>query len=112
LVRDSLGYLKWETEEIKFTNNDFYERILNEEAWGTTYEALQVGTNNFTVGAGTFSCINYERYAKSNPDETLLPGLDKVYYSDGIGLIYETTSFVSSNIPVAQKRLDTYNIVE
>lgn len=109
LLRDSLGYLVWETGKIKFANNDFSERIINEYTWGTTYETLQAGINDFTVEAGTFSCINSERYAKSNPDETLLPALDKVYYSDGVGLIYETISFVSSNIPAAQKHLDTYS---
>lgn len=110
LLRDSLGYLIWETGKIKFTNNDFSERTLNEQAWGTIFETLQTGTNNFSVEAGTFPCINSERYARSNPDETLLPGLDKIYYSNGVGLVHETISFVSSNIPVLERRLDTYTI--
>ncbi len=110
LLRDSLGNLVWETGKIKFTHSDFSERTLNEQSWGTTFETLQTGINNFEVEAGTFPCINSERYAKSNPDETLLPGLDKIYYTDGVGLVYETLSFVSSNIPVVERRLDTYSI--
>lgn len=110
LLRDSIGYLIWETGTIKFTNNDFSERTLNEESWGTTFEALQAGTNDFTVEAGTFPCINSERYAKSNPDGELLPGLDRIYYSDGVGLIHGTLSFVSSNVPAVESRLDSYNV--
>jgi hypothetical protein len=110
LLRDSLGYLIWETGKVKFANNDFSERTLNEQAWGTIFETLQTGSNDFVVEAGIFPCINSERYAKSNPDGTLLPGLDKIYYSDGIGLVFETVSFVSSNIPVVERRLDAYSV--
>lgn len=110
LLRDSLGYLVLDTGVIKFTNNDFTERLLNEQDWGNTYETLQEETSEFTVEAGSFTCVNSHRYAKSNPDGALLPGLDKIYYSDGIGLIYETISFVSSNIPRVQRRLDSYSV--
>ncbi len=110
LLRDSLGYLVWETGAIKFTNNDFSERLLNEQDWGNTYETLQQGTSEFIVEAGNFTSINSHRYAKSNPDGTLLPGLDNIYYSDGVGFVYETISFVSSNIPRIQRRLDSYSV--
>ena len=110
LLRDSLGYLIWETGKIKFTNNDFSERILSEQGWGSVFETLQTGTNDFTVDAGTFPCINSERYARSNPSDELLPGLDRIYYSDGVGFVYETISFVSSNIPVVQRHLDAYTV--
>ena len=77
---------------------------------GDIYETLQEGTTEFSVEARAFTCVNSHRYAKSNPDGTLLAGLDNVYYSDGIGFIYETISFVTSDAPKFQRRLDSYSV--
>ena len=109
LVRDSLGYLIWDTGQIKFVHNNFDERILNEEDWGSLREKLQEGETDISVEAGTFTSVNSERYVIL-PDGEQAPALDKFYYSDGIGLIYDTSSFVSQDIPLIIRRLDSYTI--
>ena len=48
-----------------------------------------------------------QRYAIATDGEQL-PGLDHMYYADGVGLIYDTTSFVTQDIPSIIKRLDAY----
>jgi hypothetical protein len=62
-----------------------------------------------TVKAGVFTCINSERYAKS-PEGLQFFGLDYFYYADGVGLIYDTSSFVSESTPSIIRRLDSYSI--
>jgi len=109
LLRDSLGYLITSEGSIKFTNNDIAERVLLEKDWGTIYEKLVSGFTTIDVESGTFICINSERYARNLEGEQL-PGLDRFYYSDGIGLIYDTSSFVSSATASIIRRLDSYSI--
>lgn len=108
-VRDSLGYLIWDTGQVKFVHTNFEERIISEEAWGSIRETLQEGETNLSVEAGTFTSVNSERYVIL-PDGEQAPALDKFYYSDGIGLIYDTSSFVSQDIPLIIRRLDAYTI--
>lgn len=108
-LRDSLGYLVRNDGRIKFTNNDFSERAISENSGVTTIEALASGTTQQAVEAGSFSCIHSERFARNaNGDE--FPGRDRYYYSDGFGLIYDTSSYVSQEFPTIIRRLDTYNI--
>ncbi|WP_460218248.1 hypothetical protein [Psychroserpens sp. MEBiC05023] len=109
LLRDDNGNLVSDNATIKFTNNDFSERLLNEQSWGSIMEILVDGETTLIVEAGTFNCINSERYAITSSGEQT-PGLDRFYYADGIGLIYDTSSFVSQNIPTIIRRLDSYNI--
>ena len=107
LLRDSLGYLIWETGQIKFTNNDYEQRELNAQVWGTIYEKLMQDQETLSVESGTFDCIYSERFA-IDINGNLLPGKDHFYYSDGIGLIYDTTSFISNPTHVVERRLDAY----
>lgn len=109
LLRDSLGYLVRDDGSIKYANNDFTARILSEAEWGTVFEQLISKNNEITVEAGTFISTYTQRYAiLANGDQS--NGLDHFYYAEGIGLIYDTTSFATQDIPVIIRRLDSYSI--
>ncbi len=108
-LRDSLGNLVSNDGRIRFTHTDYSERSLSENSGLTIFEKLMVGTTELTVEAGTFTCVNSERYARNANDEQT-PGLDTNYYSDGIGRIYDTSSFVFWEIPTIIRRLDSYDI--
>ncbi|GAB5565203.1 MAG: hypothetical protein Wins2KO_22660 [Winogradskyella sp.] len=106
-LREVQGNLINEQGDIKFTNNNFEERLLNEYDWGTIYEILTEDHTILNVEAGEFHCINSERYAiTSNGEQS--PGLDRFYYASGIGLIYDTSSFASNPTPTIIRRLDSY----
>jgi hypothetical protein len=109
LLRDSLGYLIEDDGSIKYANNDFTARVLNSSNWGTVYDQLVALNNEITVEAGTFTSAYSQRFAilSSGAQSN---GLDHIYYSDGYGLIYDTSSFVSNDIPSIVRRLDTYEV--
>ncbi|MBR9757742.1 MAG: hypothetical protein GYB39_06645 [Algicola sp.] len=107
LLRDSLGYLIWDNGRIKFTNNDYDQRELSNQNFATIYETLIQGEEVLSVESGTFNCIYSERYA-IDPNGDQLAGKDHFYYSDGIGLIYDTSSFTSNPIHIIERRLDSY----
>ena len=109
LLRDSLGYLVWEDGTIKYANNDFSAMPKTIADWGTIYDELIALDNEITVEAGTFVSTYTQRYVILNDGEQA-PGLDHFYYADGFGLIYDTSSFVSQDIPAIIRRLDSYNI--
>ena len=107
LLRDSLGYLIRDDGSIKYANNDFTARALSEQDWGTIYEQLIATDHEITVEAGTFESAYTQRYAiLSNGEQT--NGLDHFYYADGVGLIYDTSSLVTQDIPSIVRRLDSY----
>lgn len=108
-LRDSLGYLVRNDGWIKFTNNDYTERTISAESWGTIYEILIEGESSMAVEAGEFTCINSERFARDNNNEQL-SGLDRYYYADGIGLVFNTCSVVNYPIPQIETHLDSYVI--
>lgn len=108
-LREFEGNLIWSDGTVKFTNNDYSVRTLDENDWGNIVEQLQEDTTALNVEAGDFPCINSERFVIL-PDGSQAPGLDRFYYADGLGLIYDSTSFLSSDIPVIIRRLDSYNI--
>lgn len=108
-LREFEGNLINEESSIKFTSDNYEERLLQENQWGNIYKTLAGGDSTINVEAGEFSCINSERYAKTTND-VLLNGLDRFYYSSGYGLIYDTSSFVSSSTPSIIRRLDSYEI--
>ncbi|WP_152611447.1 hypothetical protein [Psychroserpens damuponensis] len=108
-LREDQGNLIFSDGTVKFTNNDYTVRTLDENDWGNIVEQLTANTTTLNVEAGTFNCINSERYVML-PDGEQAPGLDRFYYADGFGLIYDTSSFVSNDIPVVIRRLDSYNI--
>ncbi|MEZ4793561.1 MAG: hypothetical protein R2783_08905 [Gelidibacter sp.] len=108
--RDSLGYLIRNDGSIKFTNNDYSERILVQNSGISIIEMLVNGTTEITVEAGSFDCIHSERFVRDDANGNQLPALDKFYYSNGIGLIYDTSSFSTQSIPTIIRRLDSYEV--
>jgi hypothetical protein len=108
-LREFEGNLVNEEGIIKFTNNNYEERLLDENQWGNIYEILVEGNTILRVEAGEFDCVNSERYAKNSEGEQL-PGLDRFYYARGIGLVYDTSSFISNSTPSIIRRLDSYKI--
>jgi len=109
LLRASEGNLLKEDGSIKFTKSNFDERLIHENDWGNVFEILTEGESTRTVEAGEFVCVNSERYAK-NPEGEQLDGLDRIYYSKGVGLVYDSMSFVNNNIPIIIRRLDSFEI--
>ncbi|WP_296316942.1 hypothetical protein [Winogradskyella sp. UBA3174] len=109
LLRDSVGYLVRNDGSIKYTNNDFVTRVINQQSWGTIYEQLIATDHEITVEAGTFESTYTQRFAITANGEQA-EGLDHHYYTDGVGLIYDTTSFVTQNIPTIVRRLDSYDV--
>ena len=110
-LREDNGNLITSEGDVKFTNSDFSLRVLSENNWGNIVEQLEEGESALEVEAGTFTCINSERYAILS-DGNNSPGLDRFYYANGYGLIYDTSSFVSSDIPSIIRRLDTYVVLD
>ena len=109
LLRDSLGYLVTESGNIRYSQNDYSERVYKDLSYGTIYEKLQENTQTIHVEAGSFNCLDMERYFKDVDDEQS-NGLDHYYYSNGIGLVYNTMSTINSPAPRFERRLDSYSI--
>lgn len=109
-LRDSLGFLISETGTVNYINNDYNELIMREEYWGTVYAKLNEGVVNVNTAAGTFECLDMESYVKNPTTEIIYPGRSHYYYSSGVGLIFDTTSFVSQSQHIIERRLDSYNI--
>ncbi|WP_282032166.1 hypothetical protein [Winogradskyella eximia] len=109
LLRDSLGYLIRDDGSIKYANNDFTPRTINVQDFMTIYDQLIDTDREITVEAGTFESTYTQRYAVMSDGEQT-PGLDHYYYADGLGLIYDTTSLVTQDIPSIVRRLDSYSI--
>ena len=108
-LRDSLGYLINDKGEIKHSYVNYSERLVRENSWGNLYETLQKGIEEINVESGTFGCVLSKRYAKDQ-DNRLFPANDFFYYADGVGLIYDTSSFVSQDTPTIIRRLDSYKL--
>ena len=108
-LRESNGNLINEEGQIKFTNNNYEERLLKEYQWGNLHETLVEGYTDISVEAGEFTCINSERYLINNED-VRQPGLDRFYYANGYGLIYDTSSYITLDRPTIIRRLDSYVI--
>ena len=109
LLRDSLGYLIDDGGMIKYANNDFAERTVSQQDWGNIFDQLIALDNEITVEAGTFESTYTQRYAMLFNGEQA-NGLDHFYYADGFGLIFDTSSFVTNDIPTIKRRLDSYVI--
>lgn len=107
--RELDGNLINEEGVIKFTNNNYEERLIAEHHWGTIYEILIDGMTTINVEAGEFDCIYSERYAIT-PEGEQLEGLDRRYYASGIGLVYDTLSYINNPTPVIIRSLVSYNV--
>lgn len=107
--RELGGDLINEEGVIKFTNNNYEERLVAERNWGNIYEILVEGVAIINTEAGEFDCINSERYGRT-PDGEQLLGLDRFYYANGVGLIYDTVSLIQSPTPSVIRSLVAYNV--
>ncbi len=113
LLRDSLGFLVRDDGSIKYINNFFDEVLMTSEDWGDVYVHLQDDTEVVNTAAGTFNSAVMLRYAYIGVDNTeLAEGQERYNYSDGIGLVFNTTSTVNAPIHFGERRLDSYSIVE
>ncbi|WP_191860568.1 hypothetical protein [Hanstruepera ponticola] len=108
-LRESEGALLNENNEVIFDNDDFTEKIINQGNWGALYERLVEEMANVTVPAGEFVCYDRHRYGRT-PDGHLMPSLDHEYYAEGIGLIYDSTSWLVEENPFVIKKLDSYSV--
>ncbi|WP_034061961.1 hypothetical protein [Lacinutrix jangbogonensis] len=109
-LRELFGDLVNETGDVVYTNNNYEERLVAENSWGNIYDKLKTNIQEVTVGAGTFNCLDMERYAKSPDNTQTFPALDHFYYSEGIGLVSDSSSFVSQSNPAGIRRLESYNV--
>ena len=108
--RDSLGYLVHSSGAILFVNNTTDEFFLYETNTGfplTGYAKLSEGYFDFTTEAGTFECLEM-RIRFENPDYEI-PGVNKNYYADGIGLVKDEEVFLADPDGSGyQRRLESY----
>lgn len=109
LLRDSLGYLIRDSGKIKYMNNNFEEVLVSSQDWGDQYFQLQQETQQIETVAGSFECLDVLHFVRLTNDE-IAPGTNDYYYADGIGRIFETTSFVSQEIHTIERRLESYDV--
>jgi hypothetical protein len=107
--REIDGNLVNDSNDIVFTTIDYTEKLIVESSWGSIFEKLAEDLATVVVPAGTFECYNKQRYART-PEGEDLPSMDNIYYAEGIGLIYDSISFVSQENPIIIRRLDAYDI--
>ncbi|AOW21002.1 hypothetical protein [Urechidicola croceus] len=111
-LRDSIGYLINDSGNILYANNHFEERIVIEDNIYTAYAQLNRTNESISTEAGEFECLETEIYAVDTNTNEQFTFRDYKYYSDGIGLVYETCSFFSLDYPIVIRRLDSYSITE
>ncbi len=108
-LRAQDGQLVNENGDVKFTYTDYSERVVQSEDWGTVYEAFQDEDSSLTVEAGEFECVFSERYVKTTQGDQF-PATDRFFYASGTGLIYDTSSYASSDKPAVIRRLYSYSV--
>jgi len=73
------------------------------------YLRLAEDTHNLSTIAGTFETLDMELYARDG-DGNIYPGISHYYYADGVGLVLNTTTFVSTAQHFRERRLESYTI--
>lgn len=108
-LRESNGSLIKKDGTIKFTNNNFEERFIEETSVGNVYEILNRKKVNIQVNAGEFNCFYSDRYVTlSNGNKS--KGVQNYYYSEGYGLVYDTCTYLVTEHPIIIRKLDSYKI--
>ncbi|QRM88050.1 hypothetical protein FG167_02025 [Lacinutrix sp. WUR7] len=74
------------------------------------YLRLAEDTHVLTTNAGTFETLDMELYARDG-DGNPYPGISHYYYAEGIGLVLNTTTFISTEQHFLERRLESYSIV-
>ncbi|MFD2915402.1 hypothetical protein [Psychroserpens luteus] len=103
------GKLLNEYNQTIFVNNDYTERLISEDDWGNFYNRTLEELATVTVDAGEFTCADMLVYAK-NSEGAQMAGLDHTYYSNEIGLVSSSISFVVSGQIFYKTILNSYNI--
>lgn len=103
------GALLDENDNVIFVNNNFSERLVKENDYGNIYNQTLDQLTTVTVDAGTFSCVEMLVYVKS-PEGDQFPGFNHTYYSEGIGLVSYSISFLATGEIVNKVVLNSYNI--
>jgi|GEM_PF-1219017 len=112
-LRDSSGYLIDENHLKYFSNSNINQEYLIRDAPGDAkiYGVLASVDSNVQVAAGDFVCSVNELFAKFT-DGNISPGRDYYSYSEEIGQVKSTCSFVSDSLTRVERRLVSYNIAE
>ncbi|AUC82357.1 hypothetical protein [Lacinutrix sp. Bg11-31] len=92
-----------------FVNDNFTERLISEEDWGDIYHQTLEELATIEVDAGEFICAEMLEFGK-NPEGEQLPGVNHIYYADGIGLISYSVSYSNASITIYKTVLNSYNI--
>ena len=108
-LRDVDGNLIRSDGSIKFTYTNYNERLLTTNSGVSIYETLQNGTYEVILEAGTFTGMFSERYARAD-DGSEYSGRDTFVYVDGIGMVYDTSSFITQEVPTIERRLTSYTV--
>ncbi len=107
LLREENGYLLQSKGIVKVVNNN-YNPILTDSDTNFEY-FLKLNEQRTTIETplGSFDCAIMQYYVLNEVKERL-PGTNTYLYADRIGLVYDTTSFVSQNIHSIERRLVAY----
>lgn len=108
-LREHDGYLVDETGLVKFINSNSNPELIQSQSIGDYFLELESGEFNIATESGTFNCLNNDFYVINENDERY-PGSNNYYYAKGIGLVSDTSSFLSNPIHVIERRLDSYNV--
>ena len=109
-LREVDGTLINDNNDVLFVNNEFSEHLVNSDNTSlnlyrkTIEEPVIINSNT-----GSFNCIEMQNYIVTE-DGTILDGVSKIHYSEGVGLVQQTCVYASSSTPVMIKKLNSYNI--
>lgn len=109
-VRDSIGYLIDQYGKVKFSREDNQEFLLREDSFLNLYTARGENNEMVSTAAGNFDSEYMKIYAKQPQTLELFPALDKYYFADGVGKIFNTVSFSSEDIHRMERRLISYDV--
>lgn len=109
--RDSLGYLIDNYGYVVASREDTQEFRYRERTHDTAlFTALNEGEEEITTTAGSFSAIRMNLYLRNFVSGITYPGLDRYYFSNGIGKVFNTVSFASEDTHRMERRLKSYSV--
>lgn len=110
--REDAGNLIDDNNAIVFLREDNEERLVSNNVNDPILQYLQLSedTHELSTIAGTFETLDMELYAKDG-DGNRYPGISHYYYADGIGLVVNTTTFLSTSQHFLERRLESYTII-
>ncbi|WP_298514421.1 hypothetical protein [uncultured Kordia sp.] len=109
-LRDSLGFLVNEFGKVQFSTESTEEFRYNNSDSFFMYTARGEENEIIATPAGEFDSEYMKVYARPQPGEVPHPGLDKYYYVQGVGKVFNTLSFISTTIHTMERRLISYDV--